>query len=67
MTSRKRPHPLEGTLRPYRPDPTVTNPQEQAVEALDHIAQALSAMDTNLQVLTKNVKEIAKKMGATDI
>jgi hypothetical protein len=42
-------------IRPFVPGSGVTQVEFQIVEALDHIARALSAIDTNLERLTEFV------------
>lgn len=42
----------EGTVRPFKPNPVVMNDENgQKLDALEHIARALAAIDHNLEQL----------------
>lgn len=51
----------QGVTRPYSTLPPTDDPSEQMAQALDHIATALSAIDHNLELLTKTVIEMAAR------
>jgi hypothetical protein len=46
----------EGTVRPFTPGIGVIQTEFQAVEALDHIARALSAIDHNIEIMAAQSK-----------
>ncbi len=51
-------------VRPYRVLPQTDEPIEQIAQAADHIAFSLSAIDHNLEVLSRTMEAIARKQGA---
>ncbi len=50
-----------GVVRPYKTLPQTDEPTEQIAQALDHIAVSLSAIDHNLEHLTRMYAEQAEK------
>ena len=53
----------DGVVRPYSTMPPTDEPAEQIAQALDHIAKALSAIDHNLEVLTRSVLKMVERQG----
>jgi len=52
-----------GSIRPFVPAIGVTDVEEQKVDALDHIARALSAIDHNLEMIATNSKQQTEMLG----
>ena len=50
----------KGVIRPYSTLPTTEEPIEQIAQALDHIAVSLSAIDHNLEHLSRMYERQAK-------
>jgi hypothetical protein len=57
MTARNRTGGPNGALRPFAPDTGAIDIEAQKADALEHIARALSAIDSNLESIAANSKE----------
>lgn len=52
----------DGALRPFKPTPAASTEPQQKLDALEHIARALSGIDHNLEALANSTKKQAVAM-----
>lgn len=54
---RIRPSGPEGAMAPFRPSLNAAEPAEQIADAIDHIAVMMSAMNHNLEILVRHIRD----------
>jgi hypothetical protein len=55
MAKSSRPSGPRGAERPFTPNPDESDPAERIARALEHIAVVLSAIDTNLEKIAREI------------